>query len=59
MKKISRVQICKMKIEIYENAFGAEVDDGEDEMEAETKALDYVNSLTDKEIIEEYEDMTG
>jgi len=58
MKKISKTRLGEMKEAIYENMLGAALDDGVDEMEAEEAALEYVNGLTEEEIIKEYKEMT-
>ena len=55
---ISATRLGEMKEAIFENMFGAALDDGVDEMEAEEAARDYVEGLTKEEIIKEYKEMT-
>lgn len=58
-KKVAEVSVEEMKEMIFDNMFGAYLDDGIDEMEAEESAMDYVNSLTKKEIQNEYKEMVS
>ena len=48
-----------MRVEIFDNLYGASIDDGEDEELAELKARATVDILTDKEVLELYEEMTS
>ena len=54
----TKKDIERMKEEIFDNIYGAGVDDGVDEMEAQDAAQDYVNGLTDDEVVKEYKEMT-
>ena len=54
----TKKDIERMKEEIFDNIYGAGVDDGVDEMEAQDAAQDYVNGLTDEEVVKEYKEMT-
>lgn len=59
LHKLRRERIEEMRVEIFDNLYGASIDDGEDEELAELKARATVDILTDKEVLELYEEMTS
>ena len=59
LHKLRRERIDEMRVEIFDNLYGAYTDSGMDEEEAELLARDIVDAMTDKEVLEDYEDMTS
>lgn len=57
-KTYTKEEVEDMKEAIYDNYYGALVDDGFEEDEAEDLAKDWVNGLSKAEIIKEYKEMT-